>query len=668
MMPPFFLRIALPTPLRRLFDYLPPQDVDIKAIIVGSRVSVSFQSRQLVGIIVEISTKSDLPLDKLKRVDALLDSEPLLPPDLFELCKWAAQYYHASLGEVLASAMPLPLRQAKPLIIKPRKKKQLKRDDTFIKDELPKLNSFQEKAVQTIIGAQHTFQPYLLDGVTGSGKTEVYLRTIDAYLKLDQQILVLIPEISLTPQTIARFQKRFDIEIGALHSGLTESSRFQTWLQARSGEIKIIIGTRSAIFTPFAKLGLIIVDEEHDGSFKQQDRFRYHARDLAIMRARMNHIPIVLGSATPSFESLLNVDLNRYHRLSLPERAGNAILPQFEIINCRQTKAEEGLSPALLKAMTTHLDNNHQVMLFLNRRGFAPVLYCSNCTHMIHCNRCDAKLVYHRTPPTLHCHHCGMKRSLPKQCPDCGDVNLHPVGLGTQRIEEVLKHHFPNIPIIRIDRDTTRKKNSLQELLNEIHTQPKAILLGTQMIAKGHHFSGVTLVGLIDADSGLFSADFRAAEQLGQLILQVAGRAGRADQPGTVMIQTHHPDHPLLQWLIHEGYGTYAKHLLEERKQTNLPPFSYFALLRAQAYEKENAKGFLEKVKMITIPNSSVHLFGPTQAIISKRKNLHTEHLLIKANKRSELQFFITHLLQYIESFSEKSKIKWSIDIDPIEV
>lgn len=664
-----FLRLALPTPLRRLFDYLPPQDIDPKVLIPGIRVRVPFQSRTLTGILMSVEKESSVPYEKLKHALEILDSQPILPDDLYKLCHWAADYYHYSLGEVLASALPTLLRKGKPASSKKKSTRHCEPQAEQSIDSPLELNGDQLKAVNAINAAQNTFNVFLLDGVTGSGKTEVYLRAITEMLRQEKQVLILVPEISLTPQTVARFRSRFSVPIVALHSGLSEQERLQAWLQARSGEVKIVIGTRSAIFTAFNHLGLIIVDEEHDSSFKQQDRFRYHARDLAIMRASHNKIPIVLGSATPSLESLLNVQRNRYVHLILSQRAGVATLPSFQLLDIRQDKIEEGLSVSLLKAMQEHLQQNNQVMLFLNRRGFAPVWYCSECAWMAECKRCDSRMVYHRSPPRLQCHHCDTHSAVPKKCGKCGSTALQPVGLGTQRLEETLTKHFPDVPIIRVDRDNTRRKGAMQELLEQINSQPKAILLGTQMLAKGHHFPQVTLVGIVDADSGLFSADFRAAEQMGQLLLQVAGRAGRAEKNGTVIIQTRHPDHPLLQTLIHKGYSAFAQDLLNERELAVLPPFSYFAIFRAEAYMEQNANQFLTGIKeMLEQTKNKIKVLGPVPAMMAKRKGLYCQHLIVKADKRSELQNLLKTILQKIEGISAHQAVKWVLDVDPVEV
>ena len=664
MTQPLILRLALPTPLRRLFDYLPPQPIDPKALIPGVRVKVPFQSRTLVGILTGVAHSSTISYEKLKPALEILDVEPILPPDIYQLSQWAADYYHCALGEVLSSALPVLLRKGKPAAVK---MKWTASTDT--QEQQLALNEAQQSAVDAICHAKNQFQSFLLDGVTGSGKTEVYLQAIADILKADKQILVLVPEISLTPQTIERFRTRFAVPVAALHSGMTELARLKVWVGARAGEVKIVIGTRSAIFTPFASLGLIIVDEEHDQSFKQQDRFRYHARDLAVMRANILGIPIVLGSATPSLESLLNIKRQRYTYLSLPERAGVAQLPSYEMIDLRHTTVEEGVSDILLKAMRRHLGENNQVLLFLNRRGFAPVLYCTECTWMAGCKRCDTRMVYHHSPKRLHCHHCDSRADIPAACPECGKAALQPIGLGTQRLEQLLKTQFPDVPIIRIDRDSTQRKGSLQQLLEQVHTEQKAILLGTQMLAKGHHFPHVTLVGVVEADSGLFSADFRAAEHMGQLLLQVAGRAGRAEKPGTVMIQTRHPEHPLIQTLVQQGYAAFSSLLLTEREQAVLPPFSYFAVMKAEAHVEESAGKFLTMVKtMCAAATEAITVLGPVPAFIAKRKGMHCQHLIIKSHQRSSLQRFLKQLLMDIEKLPGRQVVRWVLDVDPVEV
>lgn len=662
----FILRVALPTPLRRLFDYLPPQDIDKNKLVPGVRVQVPFQSRTLVGVLIEVVNSSSVPYGKLKRADFILDELPILPDDVYKICQWAAEYYHYALGEVLSAALPALLRKvsAPPsLPIEGRRP-----GESLNIAGVLALNNYQQDAINAIIAATSVFQTFLLDGVTGSGKTEVYLRAIEKILQADKQVLVLVPEISLTPQTITRFQERFTVPVVALHSGLSEKQRLAGWCAAKSGEARIIIGTRSAVFTPFAALGLIIVDEEHDQSFKQQDRFRYHARDVAIMRAHHLQIPVVLGSATPSLESLHNALRQRYQHLVLPDRAGKAVMPNYEVIDMRQAAADENLSPRLIEAMRQHLAAGNQVMLFLNRRGFAPVLYCTQCAWIADCKRCDARMVYHQKAKKLQCHHCDSRCAIPTVCGKCEGESLSPIGVGTQRLEQALEKYFPDVPVIRVDRDSTKRKGAMQALLDKIHSNPRAILVGTQMLAKGHHFPNVTLVGIVDADAGLFSADFRAAEQMGQLLLQVSGRAGRAEKPGTVLIQTQHAEHPLLTTLLSCGYHAFAQSLLTEREQAVLPPYSYFAVFRAEAYSDDVATAFLKKLKeWCGSVSSAVTVFGPVSPLLAKRKGLHAQHLLIKSDRRPALQQFLQTILAKMESLPKNQPVKWVLDVDPVE-
>lgn len=656
------LQIALPTPLPKLFDYLCPPEIDAKQLAPGIRVLVPFQSRKLIGILVGTTNESTVPAHKLKAALEILDEQSLFTPDIYKICQWASDYYHYPLGEVLISALPAHLRKGKQIPT------EIKLKDEIVNLITPhSLNVEQQHAVTQICAANNTFKIFLLDGITGSGKTEVYLESITQTLAAEKQVLVLVPEISLTPQTIARFQARFPKKIVALHSSLTDKQRLHAWQAARIGQAQIVIGTRSAVFTPFSNLGLIVVDEEHDTSFKQQDRFRYHARDLAVLRARELNIPIILGSATPSLETLYNAQRNRYSHLILRQRAGNAQLPNYQLIDIRHAKMEQGLSATLIQSMREHLANNNQVMLFLNRRGFAPVLYCNQCHWICECKRCDARMVYHRNPPRLHCHHCDSRMMLPKQCPECKNTQIEPLGLGTQRLEEVLSQHFPGIPIVRVDRDSTKRKGAMQDLLDQINMEKPTILLGTQMLAKGHHFPQVTLVGIVDADSGLFSADFRAAEQMGQLLLQVSGRAGRAEKIGTVLIQTRNPEHPLFNLLIEQGYPAFAENLLKERKHASLPPYSYFAVFKAESYAETTANDFLTNLKSIS-PTIGIDLLGPVPALLSRKKGLHCKHLIIKATKRSELQNFLKKILKIIEIIPNHQSVKWVLDVDPVEV
>jgi len=723
------LHIAIPSPLRRRFDYLAPA----APVTPGCRVRVSFGRQRLVGIVLDTAAGSEVPLEKLRPVEAVLDSEALLPPDVLELLTWASTYYHHSIGEVCASALPVALRQGEPA--RPRGLRRHVLTDAgraadpgqltraprqaallaFLQrlaapagaDELagvdgwqgamarleekgwvtteespalpvagrsadtpPPLAPAQQAAVDAVAAAFGRFGGFLLDGVTGSGKTEVYLRLIAQALAAGRQTLVLVPEIGLTPQLLERFRLRFPVPIAVLHSGLADGERLNAWLAARAGLAPIVIGTRSAVFTPLPQLGLIIVDEEHDPSFKQQDGFRYSARDVAVVRAQKAGVPVVLGSATPALESLANAAAGRYTRLELPERAGSAIHPQLHLLDIRHQRLDGGISEPLYGVMGRHLERGGQVLLFLNRRGYAPVLLCHDCGWVASCRRCDAHLTYHAGQKRIRCHHCGTERPVPQQCGGCGSHDLRPIGHGTERVEEALRTRFPDTGIERIDRDATRRKGSLEAKLSRVHSGEARLLIGTQMLAKGHHFPDVTLVGILDADQGLFSADFRAGERMAQLILQVAGRAGRAERPGEVLIQTHHPDHPLLRLLIEQGYGAFAAAALEERRQAELPPYSFLALLRAEAPAAAVPLAFLEEARLLAegLQPAGVMLLGPVPAPMERRAGRYRAQLLLQAASRAALHRLLERWLPLLEESKAGRKARWSLDVDPGEM
>lgn len=658
-----FLRMAVPTPLRRYFDYLPPKDYRLENLKPGIRFRIPFQQRELIGIFIEAIEHSDVPLSKLKPALECLDVEAVIPSDILELCRWAADYYHYPIGEVILSALPVWLRQGKSTDVSFKKTISI----PATPDQPLILNTEQDASLQAITSSLNEFKVHLLDGVTGSGKTEVYLQAIAKVLERDEQVMVLVPEIGLTPQTIQRFRERFSVPVVALHSGMTEKQRFQAWLAAKTGTAKIVIGTRSAVFTAFVKLGLIVIDEEHDLSFKQQDGFRYHARDVAIMRAHLNNIPIVLGSATPSLESLHNVHQGRYQHLQLRERAGGAQLPQFQILDVRNMPLEHGLSAPLINEMRQHLESGNQVMLFLNRRGFAPVMMCDGCGWMAQCKRCDMRMTYHYGAARLRCHHCDAQRNVATRCESCGERDLQAIGQGTERLEKALSQFFTKYSIARIDRDSTRRKGSMDDILARIQSGEHQILIGTQMLAKGHHFPNVTLVVIVDADGGFFSADFRALERMGQLLLQVAGRAGRKEKLGKVIIQTRHSDHPLLLQLLHENYQTFSHTILDERKLAKLPPYVYFALFRAEAHKIEYATHFLQQIKnQINSPN--IDVTGPLSAPMPRRAGKHRVQLLLRCKQRPDLQKLLKNLLCHVEDISLKHRVRWSLDVDPLEI
>ncbi len=533
----------------------------------------------------------------------------------------------------------------------------------------PDLNPDQRQAVDAVL-AEEGFHPCLLDGVTGSGKTEVYLTLAEQRVAAGRQVLVLVPEIGLTPQLLDRFRRRMAAPVVMLHSALSDLERERAWLASARGEAAVVLGTRSAIFTPVPRLGLVVVDEEHDLSFKQQEGFRYSARDLALVLGQRRDCPVVLGSATPSLESLNNVTNGRYRHLRLRERAGNARPPKLDLLDIRSVRLDGGMSPALFRLVEEALAAGNQVLLFLNRRGYAPQITCFECGWIAECRRCDARMTLHLGNNTLWCHHCGSQRRLDEQCPECKSGELHPLGQGTERLEEVLAGRFPNASIARIDRDSTRRKGSLERLLKEIHEKRHTLLLGTQMLAKGHHFPDVTLVGILDVDQGLFGADYRAGERMAQLVTQVAGRAGRAEKPGRVVIQTRHPEHPLLQTLVHSGYESFAGAALAERQAAGLPPFSFQALLRAEASKEGVATRFLDQAANLAadMKQAGVELWGPVPAPMERRAGRYRAHLLVQAPHRAALQQLLGWWLPKVRGLKAARQVRWSVDVDPQEM
>ncbi|MDD1637977.1 MAG: primosomal protein N' [Methylococcaceae bacterium] len=531
-------------------------------------------------------------------------------------------------------------------------------------------NPQQQSAIDAVCDNLGQFGVFLLEGVTGSGKTEVYLQIIRSVLERGQQVLVLVPEITLTPQLEDRFRQRFAVSIALSHSKLTDKQRQAAWLQMQQGEYSILLGTRSALFTPLKNPGLIILDEEHDASFKQQEGFRFSARDIAVVRGKLLHVPVLLGSATPSLESLHNVDKQRYRLLHLPDRAGNAIEPVLQLMDIRNKRMQEGLSEALVEEMHRTLAKNEQVLLFLNRRGFAPTLICHGCGWVARCQRCDANLVIHFDEECLRCHHCGKEQRLINQCPACKVGELTPLGLGTERVEKVLAELFSDKVIVRLDRDSTQRKGSLENYLQQINQGKVDIILGTQMLAKGHHFPNVTLVAILDVDSGLFSIDFHAAEKLAQMIVQVSGRAGRAEKPGKVIMQTRQPEHPLLTTLIRQGYRSFAKTALAERKEALLPPFSYQALLRVQAADVDTPQLFFQAVTALVQELNTGHtqVLGPVSAPMARRAGLYRYQLLFQNTRRQELHVLLDVLIPKIAKLKQAKKVRWSLDVDPVDL
>jgi primosomal protein N' (replication factor Y) (superfamily II helicase) len=730
-----YLKVAVPSPLYRDFDYLPPAEVDPARLVPGTRLSLPFGRREVVGVLLETAGCTEVPAAKLKAARRLLDDTPLIPADMLALARWAADYYRHPIGEVVQALLPVPLRQGKPARLAatpvwrlnaagrdadPKSLARARRQQALhalllrhpagltpaaIAEELPEpaaalrallkrgwledvsgerdnadstpmpvmagatqLNPAQKQAATLITGALGSYGAFLLDGVTGSGKTEVYLEAIAAAVGSGLQALVLLPEINLTPQTLARFRERFG-SVAAFHSGLSEGERLATWLSARDGTAPVIVGTRSAAWLPLKSPGLFIVDEEHDASFKQHEGFRYSARDLAVVRARRAKVPVILGSATPSLESLHNSAQGRYTRLVLPERAGAARHPSMRLLDIRARPLVEGMSDLLLDAVKRHLTADGQVLLFLNRRGYAPIFMCHDCGTPEACKRCDARMTLHGTK-RLICHHCGAERPVPAKCGHCGSQAFGAIGQGTERIEAAITELFPDSGVARVDRDSTRRKGSMEKLLEELRSGARRILVGTQMLAKGHDFPKVTLVGVLDADQGLFSADFRASERMAQLIIQVAGRAGRAERPGEVLIQTHQPDHPLLQHLVREGYGSFAEAALAERRLAGLPPYAALALLRAEAPAAMAPTAFLEAArdKLAARRASGVALLGPAPAPMERRAGRYRANLLLQASQRAPLQKLLAATLPELDELKQARKVRWSIDIDPVNL
>ena len=528
------------------------------------------------------------------------------------------------------------------------------------------LNKQQALAFSQLL-FQEGFNVWLLEGVTGSGKTEIYLQYIEEVLKKGKQVLVLVPEIGLTPQTVRRFQARFNVEIDVLHSNLNDTQRLNVWERARTGQSAIVIGTRSALFTQFSDLGLIILDEEHDGSFKQQDGWRYHARDLGIVLAQKLNIPILLGSATPSLESVNNVQNGKYHHLVLSKRAGNATALRQFVIDLKHQRIQNGLSEPLLKRMQEHLEKGNQVLLFLNRRGFAPVLLCHECGWIDECHHCEKPYTYHQHQRVLRCHHCGAQKTVPMQCGHCGSTHLVTTGLGTEQLEETLKARFPQYNIARIDRDSTARKGKLEGYLEDIQQGKSQILIGTQMLAKGHHFPNVTLVALVNVDNALFSLDFRAEERLAQLYIQVAGRSGRAEKQGEVVLQTHYPDHPLLTTLLEKGYQAFAEETLKLRHNMGLPPFSFQALFKAQCRHSEEAENALSQLASFFYEQKieGLQVLGPIPAPFSKKAGQYRWQLLLQHASRKQLQ---AALSRYSPELIKSSQVRLILDVDPLDL
>jgi primosomal protein N' (replication factor Y) len=726
-----YLRIALPGPFAHYFDYLPPTGLTTTDCQPGCRIAVPFARTHKIGVIVDRVTEIDIPASKVRRATQILDTAPLLTAEHLDFLTWTADYYHYAIGEVMLAALPIRLRKQRlalplsdlacrlivdpstaqaavskaprqqallnDLLLNPQDSVSLgtlqaqHKDAKAVLDRLqhkglislsrqtpqPKkphykaakypLNAEQQTAIQAVQSKLGQFATFLLEGVTGSGKTEIYLQLAKHVLQQNRSVLLLVPEIALTPQLEQRFNERFSNGVSVMHSGLNDGARERAWQKVRLGLTPFVVGTRSMILNPMPNLGIIIVDEEHEPAYKQQDGLRYSARDMAIIRARRANCPVLLGTATPSLESLHNVQHKGYQQLTLNQRAGGAQAPKMSILDIRDQPLQVGISEPLLEALRTTLAAGEQAMVYINRRGYAPVLTCYSCGWVSECSQCDAYQTVHRAAGQLRCHHCGAKQHLPTQCPACEQIDIHPLGQGTEKVSDYLQAQFPDIPLLRIDRDATSRKGSLETLLAQVHQAKVALLVGTQMLAKGHHFPRVTLVGILDADGGLYSADFRGSERMAQLIMQVAGRAGRGERPGRVLIQTRQPEHPMLLTLLRDGYAGFAKIALAERQAAGYPPYSRHILIRAEATQPEPPERYLQRlVTWIQQQATPVECWGPVPAPMARRVGKYHAQLLLQATDRQPLHNLAHQISQYLREQPPLRGVQWSLDVDPL--
>lgn len=715
-------RIALNRPLRRLFDYLVPDHITLQQ---GQRVTVPFGRQSATGLVADTDVQPPEGIT-LKPVKSACEEWPALPTETFQLLSWAADYYQHPLGECLFTALPPALRRGRAAVekkeaywqacgdpavlpgnatrqrellawlqrqpgsasskqlvqagftqsqVKSLHGKELIREapqpdpagvPEDVLDRIPDLSQAQFDAASQLPLPENGFAAALLFGITGSGKTELYLYYLKHYLRDRDQALVLVPEINLTPQTVARFQHYFGSRIVVWHSALNDGERLSTWLKVRSGEPVIMIGTRSAVLLPFTGLKTIIVDEEHDSSYKQGEGFRYSGRDTAVYRAHLNNCPVILGSATPSMESYNNALTGKYALIKLEERAGNARPPHIKLLDIRSRPLEGGLSRPAVQAIEKCLQDGQQALVFVNRRGFAPVMMCFDCGHMVECPRCDTRLTYHRRDRAMRCHHCDFQTAATDHCPKCGSDAFKPVGQGTERTEDILTAQFPDTPVVRVDRDSTQRKGSIQGILKKVNSGRPCILVGTQMLAKGHDFPNVTLVVVVNADGGLFSVDFRAPEQLIQTLLQVSGRAGRGEKPGEVLVQTCHSDHPLLGALALGDYIPIANQLLTERETSLLPPYRAMAIFRVEADTMEASLRLLDNIKS-EATQKDIESWGPLPAIIARRADRHRAQLVVISRSRTRLNGQLAALCQGLDMMKFPKDTKWAIDVDPLE-
>ncbi len=680
-----WVRVVLDVPLPGPFDYRCDEFVT-----PGMRVIVPFGRRKMIGMVIDLPETPAYDPVLIKNVEVVLTDVDPMPAHWLRFARFAADYYQRPLGEVILPALPMALRSVAAYQGKRSGGGPVARLDqrsppvvaAVQASEPPALNEAQQLAVDAMTGATG-FQAFLLHGVTGSGKTEVYLHAAAHTLARGRRVLMLVPEINLTPQFEQALRARLEPVAGqggvaVLHSALSDGERLRAWLRVQRGQARVVLGTRLAIFAPISDLGLLVVDEEHDPSYKQQDGLRYSARDLAVWRAHDLNIPVVLGSATPSLESWVHAERGTYRRLPLPARARDVTLPTVRLVDTRRLSMEHGMSPYLLDAMHKRLANGEQVLVFLNRRGYAPALHCASCGWVSQCPRCTTFTVLHRMTGgrhQLHCHHCGYQQRVPSACPDCGDQDLRPMGRGTQRIEEHLAELFPQARVARIDADSTRKKGSAQALFASVHAGEVDILVGTQMVAKGHDFANLGLVGVLNADAMLFSQDFRAPERLFAQLMQVAGRAGRHAGHGEVIVQTGYPEQPVYQALLRHDYAGFARHSMQERESATLPPYSHQALLTAEARELNVALGFLQSARDAALAllvrdrtEELITLYDPVPLRIVRVDNMCRAQLLLEATHRPALQSLLRQWLAAMHDNPDVRRVRWQLEVDPLEI
>ena len=659
------INVAVNYPLYQTFKYSVPNKIG--KVNIGERVLVPFGKKTIVGIVVK--REKQVNKDKinyiLKPIIDIIDDHPVVNLEILKICTWASDYYEYPLGQVIFGALPSQLKQGVPITnvtIFENQHKKLTAEKLEIN-----LNNEQNSIFKKILRNTDSFSTSLIHGITGSGKTEVYVKLAQEVIRKKKQVLIIVPEINLTPQTITRFEMYIDENIQSYHSAHTLKEKMTTWLNVKNKKLDIVIGTRSSIFLPFKSLGLIIIDEEHDSSLKQQEKFRYHARDLSIMRAKSLNIPIVIGSATPSFESLHNTLLEKFKKYNLTKRYYKTDLPKITLVDLTKDLPQDGISKFLKENIANTLSKKQQILLYIGRRGFSHALTCLECRWISKCKICESFMTYHKNQKLLKCHHCGNKQSISTNPGKCEKCSLIPVGFGTQRIEDKIKELFPDARVGRIDSDAISSVKKLRDFINRAKNNEVDILIGTQMIVKGHDFPNVSLVGIIDIDSGLFNLDFRGLERTAQLITQVAGRSGRKNEGGHVIIQTRTPKHPLLDILLSKGYEDFAMKNLNDRKKANLPPYTHLCLVRMSSSKKITAFNFLDEIKCLFSEQKSIFFLGPADAPIPKKNNMYVHQLIVGSKNRTVLRKITQEIRQYITK-KKPYNIKWSIDVDPIDL